>query len=411
MDVVVIGAGAAGLASAIWAGRSGADTLVLDSQVKPGAKILVSGGGRCNVTNANMSAERFNSGAREFVARVLDAFPLADTVRWFSDLGVPLLAEADGRMFPKTNSSRTVLDALQRGAESAGVRLLTGQNVTGIRPGNPFQIVTKSGEFPARSVIICCGGLALPKSGSTGAGYVLASRLGHTMVATTPALTPLIADPPIHAELSGISLPAVLTLREGAKTIAQSRGSLLFTHEGYSGPCALNISRHAARAQIERRDFTMSLRILPEREFGDLSSLRKAFAGRRSGVNALSEVLPRRVAQWVCRYAGVEADTVSRALSRNACQRLWSACADLVLPPLTPAGYRTAEVTAGGVRLDEVDPATMMSRIVPGLFFGGGGVGRGRGTGRLQLSVGVERRRGCRPRRRPMGSLTPLNLL
>jgi len=374
-SVVVIGAGAAGLMAALMAARAGAGVVLLDSQEVIGAKILVSGGGRCNVTNEHVAPSHFHSGSPELVAAALDAFNVEDTLDVFNQLGVPLKLEPEmGKYFPVSDSAQTVLDALVTAVRQAGVRLRAGQPVSGISPGKTWTVSTPEREYEASAVVVCTGGLALPKSGSTGAGYVMASHLGHAIVHTTPALSPLLADCPAHAELSGVTLPARLTWKTDDEVLAQYEGSFLFTHTGYSGPPALNVSRHIARDRQAHPDAELTARFIPavpdggEDEFWDY--VLSEYGGFRS-VAMVSHFVPRRVAEMICAVADVPANVALARMSARDWRHLAKAMLDQPLPVTEVDGYRKAETTAGGVDANEVDPKTMMSRIVPGLFLAG----------------------------------------
>lgn len=361
--------------AALRAAERGARVRLLDSQEKIGAKILVAGGGRCNVTNVAIDPLHYEGGSRKFVERVLRAFSLDDTLRFFDSLGVPLKLEPEmGKYFPISDRARDVLDALTGAVQGAGVEFWTGQRVTEIVPGPPWTVRTEARGMRAGAVVVCTGGLALPKSGSDGAGYVFASRLGHSVVRTCPALSPLLAEPTVHATLSGVTLPVRLTLRDGSDTLADFTGSFLFTHTGYSGPVALNISRHVERVRWERPKAAVFARFLPEVEDGGEGRFWDALvrrSARRPLATALSEHLPRRVAEMVAAMARVPPSAPIGRLDAAARKRALTALLDQRLPVGGVAGYRKAEATAGGIALEEVEPATMMSRLVPGLFFAG----------------------------------------
>lgn len=374
-DVIVVGAGAAGLMAGITAAERGAKVLVLDSQEKIGAKILVAGGGRCNVTNDFMDPSCFHSGSQAVVDRVLRAFDLEATLRFFESVGVPLKLEPEmGKYFPVSDSARTVLEALLATLGAAGADLRTGQAVTDLQPGELWTVRTVEAKYSAPAVILSTGGLALPKSGSTGAGYAFAGRLGHTLVRTTPALSPLLANPPVHAGLSGITLPVRLQWRDGETELAAYTGSFLFTHTGYSGPAALNISRHVARDRGEHPKASVHMRLLPDVEEGAEGRFWDGLvrsSARKSVVYALADRLPRRVSEMVCDVARVPPGLPVGHVDGEARQRLLRALLDQRLPVAEVAGYTKAEATAGGIALDEVEPATMMSRRAPGLFLAG----------------------------------------
>ena len=355
--------------------------LVLDSQTKIGAKILVAGGGRCNVTNEFVDASRFHSSSqsenirKSFVARVLRSFSADQTHRFFEEIGVPLKLEETGKYFPVSDSARTVLNALLAELKNCGAELRTGAIVTALnRDGNNWSVRVGGEEIPTRAVIVCTGGLALPKSGSNGAGYEFARRLKHTIVATTPALSPLLAQPAPHAHLSGITLAARLSLRDGEKILASYSGSFLFTHAGYSGPPALNISRQYAREHLSHPRAEIFLSLLPDVENGSEARWWHGWSGREAKKtlhNALAVLLPQRVAETVAANAKVHPNSALGRLSNEEAARVKRELFDARLPIVQVAPYVKAEATAGGICLDEIEAATMMSRLARGVFFAG----------------------------------------
>ena len=252
-DLIVIGAGAAGLATAIFTARAAAPLRIvcLDGARTIGAKILVSGGSRCNVTNRIVTERDFWGGPARIVRHVLRAFPADRAAAFFSELGVALHEEEDGKLFPDTNRSRTVLDALLVEAKRLRVDVRAGERVTALTPGFTVDVATGR-SYVARAVVLATGGRSLPKTGSDGFGYQLAQMLGHRLIETTPALAPLLLDGERHAALQGVSHRAALTLRVAGKIQVVLQGPLLWTHFGISGPVALNLSRHWHRAALDR---------------------------------------------------------------------------------------------------------------------------------------------------------------
>jgi predicted Rossmann fold flavoprotein len=374
-DVAVVGAGAAGLATAIFARRfnRSLSVVLLEGARRPGAKILVSGGARCNVTNAVVTEKDFWGGPRSIVRNVLRAFPVDDTIGFFRDLGVRLHEEAGGKLFPDTNRARDVLDALLRETTDVGAALAAGHRVRDVEPSpGSFRVVTENGSLAARSVVLATGGQSLPKSGSDGLGFTIARRLGHTIVPTTPALVPLVLPPDesIHAELSGVAHDVELAVRiDGAIAIRLS-GALLWTHFGVSGPVALDASRHWLRARLEGRTVSLTANLCPGREFEavDREWQEAARARPRTSVQAaLATSVPASVADALLRRLGVDGRTALAHLSREDRRRLSRALVEWPLPAVDSRGYTYAEATAGGVALTEIDPLTMASRVCPGL--------------------------------------------
>ncbi len=380
-DITIVGAGAAGLATAIAARRANPErsVVLLDGAKTPGAKILVSGGGRCNVTNREVKETDFWGGRRSSIRHVLRRFTSSDAIDFFRELGVPLKEEAGGKLFPIGDRARDVLNALLRGASDAGVQLLAGRRVRGIeRHGETFRVATADGAIETRKVVLATGGQSLPKTGSDGAGLTFARALGHTIVPTTPALVPLLLDPSqrssINRELSGVSHDVELAVWVNGRVSTRLRGSLLWTHFGVSGPVTLDASRHWLRAELEGHAVRMTASFCPgisfdrqERWWAETTEARpKALVS-----TVLSSRVPGAVASAVFRSTKVDETRPLTHLTRDDRRTLTNA---LVEWPLMVAGHRGwnyAEATAGGVVLDEVDPSTMASRICPGLYLVG----------------------------------------
>jgi hypothetical protein len=377
-DIAIIGGGAAGLATAIFTRRlsPNSSVAVLDGAKKLGAKILVSGGGRCNVTNAAVTEQDFWGGRSTIVRNVLRAFGVRDTIAFFQEIGVKLHEEPDGKLFPDSNRARDVLDALLRDAERVGVSVLTDHRVDGVLVDHDrFSLMTPGGSLTAARLVLATGGRSLPKSGSDGTGYDIARSLGHRIVPTTPALAPLVLDhDECHRELSGVSHPAELTVWVEDRASIRLTGSLLWTHFGVSGPVVLNASRHWARASLENRSVRVTLNFCPSLSFDRADSqLVELMAGRpRASLPALlSTFLPAAVSATLTGLHGVDQDTVASQLTRADRRRLVHGLVEWELPISDTRGYSYAEATAGGVELTEIDPATMQSRACPGLYLVG----------------------------------------
>ena len=382
-DVIVVGAGAAGLATALFARRHRpeASVLLLDGAKKPGAKILVSGGGRCNVTNTVVTERDYRGGPPTIVRRVLRALTVADTVRFFADAGVALHEEHDGKLFPDSNSARQVLDALLQEAATGGVELRSSHRVASLdKTDAGFRVSTNAGELVGRRVVLATGGMSLPKSGSDGAGYALARALGHTLVATTPALAPLVLSTngkdasAIHGTWSGISQQVILTLRTDGSVASRERGSMLWTHFGISGPAALDLSRHWLRATLEGRAADAAANLTPDLDFESLETFWLEQARQRPRAmlgTILATQIPAAVADGVLAGLGIDASTTLASVTRDERRRLTHALTAWPIPIVDSRGYNFAEATAGGIALQEIDPATMESRCCRGLYLVG----------------------------------------
>jgi hypothetical protein len=374
--IAVVGAGAAGLATAIFAARRGAKgpVVVFDGARRPGAKILVSGGSRCNVTNAVVTERDFHGSPPHLVKRVLRAFAVEETVAFFREVGVALHEEEHGKLFPDANRSAVVLRALLDEAGRRGVTLRAGERVRSVEPaGGAFVVRTDREAVPAERVVLATGGLSLPKTGSDGQGLGMAEALGHSLVPTTPALVPLVLSGSFHAPLSGIAHEVELSVRAEGRVVERRRGSLLWTHFGVSGPVVLDVSRTWLRARLEGRAPTLEASLQPGLEFGPAEEelVRLSASGPSLTVaRALARWLPAGVSEAVASEAGL-GDTPLGRMRREERRTLVHSLVARVLPVVDSRGYAFAEATAGGVPLAEVDTRTMESRLVPGLFLVG----------------------------------------
>ena len=374
--IPIVGAGAAGLATAIFAARRGApgSIVVIDGARKPGAKILVSGGSRCNVTNAVVTEKDFRGSPPHLVKRVLRAFGVSETVAFFRDIGVALHEEEHGKLFPDANRSAVVLQALLDEATRRGVAVRAGERVRAVATSDEaFVVRTDREALSAVRVVLATGGLSLPKTGSDGQGLQMAEALGHSVVPTTPALVPLVLSGSFHTALSGIAHEVELTVRGEGRVIEKTRGSLLWTHFGVSGPVVLDVSRTWLRARLEGRAPTLEASLLPGRDLAGVEAelVRLAASSPRLAVaRALSRWLPAAVAGAVATEAGL-GDTPLGRVRREERRTLVRGLLARVLPVVDSRGYAFAEATAGGVPLGEVETRTMASRLVPGLFLAG----------------------------------------
>jgi predicted Rossmann fold flavoprotein len=367
--VVVIGAGAAGSMAAIFAASAGAETILLERTRDGGRKILISGGGRCNVLPARVDESRFVTDSSPNTLRnILRSWPLREQIAFFEqDLGLALVEEPEtGKLFPASNRARDVRDGLLALARKRGAEVLTDTLVTGIAPVTGGWRIERHAAQPvdADAVVIATGGLSVPKTGSDGLGVSMVERLGHTVHPMYPALTPLTAEPPPFGRLAGISLPVTITARGGGRSAAAT-GGFLFTHHGYSGPAVLDVSHVAVR------DASTVVTVRWASLDGAAWEAALRADGSRTAGSVLRAELPERLALLLLERSGLEPGRRLSQLRRAERLRLVEMLVRGELPWTGHAGYKKAEVTGGGVSLAEIDPRTLQSRKQPGLFLSG----------------------------------------
>ena len=372
--MLVVGGGAAGLMAAIQAAGRGRRTVLLEKNQRPGLKILISGGGRCNLTTTRQGKDleaQYGKRRGRWLRHALRAFPPTALRAFVEAAGVPLREEDLEKLFPVSQQARDVVDALLRLSRDAGVELVREAPVTGLaRVGDGFVATTPSGRFAADSVVLATGGLSYPKTGATGDGYAWCRSFGHTITETFPALAPLRVDQRWVHELQGIVLHDVDIACVGAdgRETLRRRRPILFTHKGLSGPAPMDLAgdveeqRGAAQARFD---------FVPETNREALEQQWLAIVkshGTRRVDALLPRALPERMRQALVARSGAGADVTLAALSKDARRKLLTAVKDLRVPVPRSLGYAAAEVTRGGVALDEVDARTMQSKLQPGLF-------------------------------------------
>lgn len=377
-DAVVIGGGAAGLLCAGTAARRGLSVLVVEGRERPARKILVTGKGRCNLTNNCPPEEVQKNVCRnsKFLYSALWAFPPAETMRLFESLGVPLKTERGNRVFPVSENARDIADALVRFAKEAGVEIVQGKAAEILlEQGAAVGVRTQEGrEYRGRSIVLAAGGMSYPGTGSDGSGFLLAEQTGHTIVPPRGSLVPILCAEPCCARLAGLSLKNVtLTLeRKGKKKpVFRELGEMLFTHQGVSGPLVLSAS---ALMDGPVEEYRLSLDMKPGltpdqldarllRDFGE--------SPNRDIGNVLGALLPRTFVTTALAAAKLPPDRKVRDITREERLRLGETVKAFPLTPVSLGPVEEAVVTAGGVKVSQVDPKTMASKLVPGLYFAG----------------------------------------
>ena len=390
-DVLIVGAGPAGLMAAVAASASGRRVRVCERMPAAGRKLLATGGGRCNLTHASPPDEMAAAFGRQgrVLRAALRAFPPDALRAWFAAAGVPTMVQDDGCVFPVSQKARDVLDALRQQAQRGGAEICCGCLVRRIvvREGAVAGVETATGPVEAGRVILAAGGCGYPALGSNGSGFDLAAAVGHTLVRPVPALVPLVTVEDWPRELAGIVLdPARVRCDATGRDRHAHVGPLLFTHRGVSGPPALDVSGAVAErlACAEGAAGTQAGGNAPRgvmlrvawRADRDTAAWRALFDhwrethGGRALHNLLAGELPVRLAQTLCRLAGA-ADVAAARARRAQLDQLAGWCGDAPLEIAGTEGWEQAMVTRGGVAWDEVNPRTLESRRASGLFFAG----------------------------------------
>lgn len=372
-DLIAVGAGPAGLFCAIHAGMAEMRALILEKNGSAGRKLLASGSGRCNLTNAAPARDfplRYG-GASRFVKPALLGFSNEGLMAFFSERGVPLVEMNEGKIFPASQSSREVLKALMDEAAANGVDILYGRPVESVAlEGGAFLARSRGEEYRGRNLLLSTGGKSYPGTGSTGDGYRLARGLGHSVTDTAPALAPLLIEDYPVPECAGISLKdAEFRVLRGGEEIARARGDLLFTHTGLSGPGILDASR-----SIESGDL-IHVRLCGTMGDAEVESA-LLDASREPGGKSVKTIvcslgMPERLALAALSAAKVDGASPIARLDRESRKRLLAALCSMPFRVARLGGYEEAMATRGGVSRSEVDPKTMESKIVPGLYFAG----------------------------------------
>ena len=376
IDIAVIGAGAAGLFAGIWAGRTDptARVVVFDGAKRIGAKILISGGGRCNVTHHRVDETFFAGSTSAAIRKVLRRYSVEQTVNFFGALGVELKKENTGKLFPVSDRAQTVLDALLKAAAQFKVEILTAHRVRSLTTnGHSFQIGGDWGSVESRKVILATGGKSVPRTGSDGYGYNLAVALGHTLTERIdPALVPFLLDPDTGFHLlSGISAHVELRVESSSGSIQKSfQNFMLLTHFGISGPAVLDISRYYIEAKAKDAGSLLTANWFPGKTAQDVDAELQQL-GRSTAFSWLRKRFPDRLAEMFCEHSKVAKDTPGFRLSRQDRAALLRSLTRMILPVTGNRGFAFAEVTAGGVPLKELNLDTMESRRSPNLYLCG----------------------------------------
>lgn len=391
--VVIIGAGAAGLIAAARSAKRGNDTLVIEKMSRPGRKIMITGKGRCNVTNACFDIEDLISNVvrnPRFMYSAFSAFMPYDTIALFEEMGVPTKIERGNRVFPVSDRAVDIVDALVDNAKLSGARIINA-TVDAFRfdGGRINAVVLSDGEeISCDSVAICTGGASYPATGSTGDGYRLAKSVGHTIVDIEPSLVPIVLSNNYIPKLQGLSLKNVaIRVYDGDNEIYNDFGEMLFTHYGVSGPMILSASSHIHNGD---HSYRILLDLKPALDKKTLDKrIQRDFAenNNKDFINSLSKLLPGKLVPVIVSLSGILPGTKVNMITKE--QRLHLVdvikCMELNVVGLRP--IEEAIITSGGINVKEINPKTMQSKIVDNLYFAGEVIDVDAYTGGFNLQV------------------------
>lgn len=377
--VAIIGGGAAGLLAGIAAAQNGAQVTIFEKMRLPGKKIMITGKGRCNITNACEIPEFIKNipGNGRFLNSALHRFTNDDIVLLLESHGLQTKVERGGRIFPVSDKAKDVVDTLVKIFTEAGGKLQLDTKVIEIlaKDGQVTGVKTISGVYPADAVILAAGGASYPGTGSDGGGAKLAAKLGHKIVPLRPSLVPLESDYPYVDDLQGLSLRNVQgTLTADGEKIGSEFGEMLFTHFGVSGPIILSLSNLAAKALEEGKEVELHIDLKPALSEEKLDArIQRDFTqySKKQLANGMKDLLPQRLIPVVCDMAYLDEEKFINQISREERHRLLAALKNFCVPITSTRPLAEAIVTAGGVSVKEINPKTMESKLIRGLYFAG----------------------------------------
>ena len=370
MRIAIIGAGASGMAAAISAAASGAhQVLLLERQARVGRKLLATGNGRCNLTNRQTHPGRYHGSSPDFVRPALDAYPVDSTLDFFQTLGLYTVTEPGGRVYPWSDQANSVVDVLRFALDRRNIQLRTGTEIVSVKKtAEGFRLKDQNGQsYEADRLIVSCGGAAGTKLGGGLSGYQLLRSLGHHCTRLFPSLVQLKTDPALVRGLKGVRASAELRLTLNDALLDKAQGEVQFTEYGVSGPAVFELSRSAAAAE----GCVLHLDLLPGCRAEELLSSLCIRISRFPSLLAedlLTGILHNRLGRMLVRAAEIGLNTPLTSLNWEQLNRVVELCGELALPVTGTMGMEGAQVTAGGIVTREFDPATLQSRIVPGLY-------------------------------------------
>lgn len=391
-DTIIIGGGAAGCVAAVLAARLGKSVLLLEKNDRIGRKLRITGKGRCNVTNncSNDELMRNIPVNGRFLYSAFSGFGTADTMSFFEELGVPLKTERGNRVFPVSDKAEDIVNALADELKRLRVTIINRRAESLIIEDGMCRGVRAGGdEYRSASVLVACGGKSYPNTGSTGDGYILARSAGHTVTELKPSLVPLVSPDSYCSELMGLSLRNVtLRLMDGEKCIYSELGEMLFTHFGVSGPLVLSASSHIRDMKPNRYSLLIDLKPGLDKERLD-ARIQRDFGENlnRDFINGIRKLLPSKLIPVIARLSGIGTERKINSITKEERHRL----GELIKAfPVRISGFRPIDeaiITSGGVSVKEINPKTMESKLVPGLFFAGEVIDADAYTGGFNLQI------------------------
>ena len=371
---IIIGGGAAGLAAAVLLGRRGERVTLLEQNPKVGRKILVSGNGKCNITNRHIAPHRFYSHDQAFVASVLQGYDFGVIERFFASLGLPLVEGKEGQMFPMSLQASSVVTALTYEAEANGVTIVCDAKVQQIgREAEQFIVTSTQGEERATHLLLASGSPAAPHLGGSDSGYAFATRLGHTLLPRHPSLVQLLSEEPWVKGCAGVKTAGVAKLYANGEYVTEKKGDLLFTNYGISGLAILDLSREVSLRLAAFDYCELRLDLMPQLTKAQLTNLMLEYIRKESDKPIevwLHGMVNKKLIPPLLQHAKCRAKQ-ERQLNRKEINRLVHTIKNLPLSISDTRGFKGAEVATGGINTREIDPETMMSRIIPNLYFAG----------------------------------------
>ena len=369
-QIVVIGGGASGMVAAIAAKKAGSSVTIIEKNQRLGKKILATGNGRCNYTNVLMTKNCYNHPF--FVESIFDQFSLDQTLEFFKDLGIYPRVEKEGKAYPTSLQARSITEALEREIHRLKIKVLHGVSVETIDfTGTTFLVKTDKNESKSYDkVIIATGGLALPKSGSDGAGYQFAEALGHLMTPVFPALVKLNLDCPYLKETEGVKMETTVRLYQDNKIILEKSNDVLFTKYGVSGPTILDLSRKANELLLKQKRVFVSINLVPDYNQDQLTE-RFTRLKHLSVFESMKGLVHQKLIHPILKEANISEQVIVESLSKKSFEQLFNVLNDFRFEVISSKDFDEAQVTAGGVKLNQVDKITLESNLIPGLYFCG----------------------------------------